>query len=411
LTTNDGRDKLSILASIAWHDVRYFLELLRDLHSQLGSETTPWGLLEIIATLTTPFGFGNILPVISNIYRPPFPTYNCYFLKLRILLMLMYGIKEHQVNYGVPFDKILNFARLYGYQRRWVERAIEEMVQSRFLECLEIPSEREYRKDYRLHKSHTFRRSPLAVVLVQTIVSQPIYLSITGNDLPYHKPSVFETYKTALKEILDTLDESKLERDAIDLLTNGNMLVQTVSQYLLDIFKEEQAPQNLLSYIPELGTTERRLEEIINVLKTYAGKINNSESLSDGRPSPLFDMEIFEAQQSLIKELPIPPNLNEVKIGNSSLGVLVLWAMVALKKVGRNTVTGAEITEVINKFLVDDYHQKQAASVLRSLRQPTLQSQDWLITRPGPKYSLSDEWERYWIKLFNETVPEVKSVG
>jgi hypothetical protein len=75
---------------------------------------------------------------------------------------------------------------LYGYQENWTKRAIAEMVQERLLECLEAPAEEDYTKHYTPAINNSFRPSPLSIVMLEKLVTVPIYLSLIGNNLPFH---------------------------------------------------------------------------------------------------------------------------------------------------------------------------------------------------------------------------------
>ena len=90
---NAGRQILGLIASIAWHNVRVFLELLGRIHMQLGNSKEVWKESEVIAALLTSSSSANYLPEIPNLYRPPYPNYQCYFLKVRVILLLSSGIK------------------------------------------------------------------------------------------------------------------------------------------------------------------------------------------------------------------------------------------------------------------------------------------------------------------------------
>ena len=78
-------------------------------------------------------GFDGSSPVVPNIYKPPYPNYQCYFLKVRVLALLLYGIKGREQNRGVKLERIASFLRLYGYQSNWIYRGIEELVRDRLI--------------------------------------------------------------------------------------------------------------------------------------------------------------------------------------------------------------------------------------------------------------------------------------
>ena len=422
LTSDTGRDILSLLAAISWHDVRYFLDTLRRLHSQLGTSPDSWSVTDVVAALMTASDVDRSSAVLSNIYRPSYPNYQCYFLKIRVLLMLIYSLKSGELRRGVTLQKILAFTRLYGYQTRWAERAVEELVRERYLECLEAPSASDYTKNYRLSESHSFRASPLAVVLVQRIVDHPIYLCLIGNDLPFYKTKAFERYKETLSSVIETLDDYQLERDALDLITD-TYLGKVVALYLSQSFDIEQPPIGFIKNLPEVSTAERQLQQIIEKLKIYGGSEEIPESgvspiqqslFSEnlGGQSSLFDQRDTQAIANLLARIPIPENITEVRIDRSEQGALIFWALVFLLVSGRPLSSGVEITDVINKFLVDDHHQKFPNNISRALRSPVLQSQQWLITSAKShsrykQFGLVKDWQKYWERFFNEPAPQI----
>jgi len=142
-------------------------------------------------------------------------------------------------------QRLFTFARLYGYQERWTRNAVEELIKERFLECLETPSTSDYTKNYKLSEAHTFRASPLSVLLVKNIVNHPIYLSFIGSELPFHKATAFESYREILKTLLETLDNAQFERVAVDLVADTD-LSKIVAKYLYQAFSEEQPSENWL---------------------------------------------------------------------------------------------------------------------------------------------------------------------
>ena len=51
VNSTSGRQILALLASAAWHDVRYFFRLLGGVHSLLGNDDRPWKATEVICAL------------------------------------------------------------------------------------------------------------------------------------------------------------------------------------------------------------------------------------------------------------------------------------------------------------------------------------------------------------------------
>ena len=73
---------------------------------------------------------------------------------------MRHGQLQHETRHGTTLGSIIRVLRQYGYQERWIRRALQELVQQRFLECLEAPVEEEFTKNYKLNDAHTFRPSP-----------------------------------------------------------------------------------------------------------------------------------------------------------------------------------------------------------------------------------------------------------
>lgn len=411
LLSETGREVLSLLAAVAWHDVRYFLRLLQRAHTMLGSRDEPWTTPELIATLMTPADVASKPSVLSNIYRPSYATYPCYFLKIRILLILFYGMPHHQTRYGISLSRILRLVRSYGYRARWAQRAIEEMVRERILECVEAPAEEEYTKEYKLSDRHTFRPSPMAALMIEKIAFEGIYLCLIGNDLPFHKQVAFKRYQAALENVSELLDDRQLERAAVDLVTE-TQLGRIVAQYLVESFANEKPAPNLKRTIPEIASAEEQLSHIIDRLGEF-GKVSivSNEVQEESVPQlPLFDFDTYQKTHRLYDKLPIPENITKVRIGRSTLGPLIFWALVVSSKRGHSHISAREATELINNYLVDDHNQKHESSILRALSSKTLQAQEWLRTEVDPKsgrkfFGLKGDWRTHWESIFDETAP------
>jgi hypothetical protein len=412
IDSSTGRKILGLLASVAWHDVRAFLRLLRTIHVQLGNTNVTWTLSDALAVLMTPSDLDGTSPAIPNIFAVfAYPNYNCYFLKLRILLFLNYGLKPHQVQSGTSLDRILRLTRLYGYRRRWTEVAIEELVQNRLLECLEIPAEEDFTKDYSVEPAHTFRRSALGLISLEEILTEPVYLSLIGNNLPFHKPHAFEGYTRALETLVTALNEGKLQHEAVELLSDDRTLAKIVARYLVGAYEAETPAPNIKMYSPEISMTEQRLEEIVLRLRDI-GEIRFFTEESHPRwvkqpvQQTLFDENQSTSEPDPLLTMPRPRNLQSARVGKSTTGPLIFWALVTLReKLGTEFATGSQITTIINSYLVDEHDQKEPTNVSRALRGVTLASQKWLISEHGPLYGVVPNWEPFWEEIFGEPAP------
>lgn len=436
---NSGRSILGLLASVAWHNVRYFLEVLRRIHIQLGENKNPWTETEVIAALLTTNTADKTLPIIPNIYRPPYPNYQCYFLKLRVLLLLINGSKSNNLRQGARLPKLLSFSRLYGYQTDWTTRAIEELVQERLLECLEAPLASDYTKDYKLDKSHSFRVSPLSVVMADRIIYEMVYLSLIGHNLPFYDLGLFEKYKGIFDAVSATLDDGQLERDAIDLFLETE-LGKLVSSYLLEMAEHEKPSNPSLLNAPEISAVESSLESIICHMKVCLPNLHSvhnsplikglehqgslfdnyykpQDILSEG-PSPEGDLtdvktlgeNIFLVNVETAKKVPIPESISDMKISKSEQAPLIFWALAALKAADRSWSSGTEVTEVINLYLVDDHNKKFPNNISRALRSTALTTQCWLAVDDSLKrkrFGLAKDWKNSWVTIFEEPAPDI----
>ena len=220
LTSSRGREILALLGSVAWHNVRLFLEILKQIHTLLGSGDSNWNRSEIIAALMSPLDRGR--PYLGNLYLPSYPAYQNYFLKIRTILLMQYGQLQHETRHGTNLISIVRVLRQYGYQERWIRKSVQELVQQRFLECLEAPVEEEYTKNYQIDNEHSFRPSPLAYVCTDFIITDQNYIALAGNNLPFHQEYSFKKYEKVLKSFSDALMNEGLTRTAIELLNETN---------------------------------------------------------------------------------------------------------------------------------------------------------------------------------------------
>ncbi|MGD1862348.1 MAG: hypothetical protein ACFB0E_20570 [Leptolyngbyaceae cyanobacterium] len=484
LDSKTGRDILSILSSVSWHNVRDFLDILGRVHSQLGKNGEPWDESEVISTLMILNDY-DLAPAIPNIFRPAYRNFQSYFLKIRITLMLLYGIKPGESRSGVKFYRLANFCRLYGYQTLWIKESIQELVQDRLLECLEAPISQDFTKTYRLNDNHTFRISPLATVLLKKLIFRPIYLCLIGNELPFYDNEKYNHYCVEFKRLIDSLDFQKLERSAIDLLLNSTEISDIVSSYLVEMYDLEQPANRQILNLTEISSTENKLGEIIDFYANYRssyilGCKSNATDLSNstvevshstktsikkntkskkkvnkvGTSNGIEQLELpffgerhnsnpenvqsgshitekisglsiiksetvridndFDKHDREYKEfdsrLPIPEDIDTLKIDNSEYIPLIFWTLVYLKEKGECENNGVKITNIMNEFLLGERDKKWPNNVSRALRSKKLMSQDWLkiIEKPTSNlFGIKDNWKSYWRKYFGDEPPKL----
>jgi len=428
LTTATADQSINLLSAVSWHNVRYFLDLLRDLHLALGSEPEAWSVTCMISALLSVNNVSGGQSVLPNFYYPVFPSYPCYFLKLRITLKLLYGRHSSESRRGTTLKAILNFTRMYAYHERWTRLALREMVRERLLECMEIPAEADFTKNYELEESHSFRPSPLAVVMVNQVCFENIYISMIGRDLPFHKSSTFERFIGAVQDVIAMLSEESLNKDGVDLLSETEA-DRIVARYLVESFEEEKPIGNVSMHFPEVATTEAKLSEIIIHLRKVAGmtgSIQLPENVSKTSSKvqqektefqlslSLFDDQDVESlkQRQELNSIKVPYELSDVQTVLRGLAPKIFWALVELRARGKEQVTGSEIAEIINQYLVDDINKVEPTNISKALRGKALQSQDWLhtehIASRKKLYGLSDTWHSYWGQTFKEAPPALE---
>lgn len=382
------------------------------------------------------------LPTIPNVYKPPYSNYQCYFLKVRLLTFLLYGIKDREQRRGVKLARITGFLRLYGYQTQWIYRSVEELVRDRLLESLEAPLESDYTKNYELRQQHSFRISPLSVTLFEQVLDKPIYLALVGYDIPFFNYDLFKLYQKEFESIASILDERQIEEAAIDLLIETN-LANLVAAYLYEMLKIEQISNKTLLTSPEVESVERKLTVLANSFKSYkvpeelalerqkellSVKENDSrrkeiqKSLFDGNNGAQKDeisendkqgkREEYLVPREAVAKINIPKNILSMDISRSQQAPLIFWSLVALRASGYQYNSGVEITKVINTYLVGDHQKKFPNNISRALRQPALVSQPWLDIAhkyQGNRnfFGLTDNWPIYWREYFQEDAPKI----
>lgn len=433
LTSQESSKILSSIAAIAWHNVRYFLRSLKRLHSLLGSSEI-WSLSEMSAALMVPTNPVENQPALSNLYLPPFKEYKCFFVKTRILLMLIYAKQHMEAQRGVGLKAILNLTRMYRYQDKWARRAVQDMVKQRLLECIQVPSEASYTKSYELQEEHSFRASPLAVILLEQLQFDYTYLCMLGNDLPFQQTSALQDFINSVKDVIDLLIEANL-RDGIKLLAETDS-GRIVAQYLMTCIEEEKPLNKEAFKLPEVSIVEKKLEVIKENILRVAGIHNDNKTQSDenkptkrrtkGQANTYKDnqlnllelAETFQSEEetstdSLIRKLiPIPNSMESIKNSNVRLEPMIFWALVEIRARGQDLTIASEVERVINQYLVDDHSKVEPTNIARKLRSKTMQGKLWLTThRTGiadkKLYGVSNDWAVHWKNIFNEEPPNL----
>lgn len=409
LESKEGDDRLSVLNAVSWHDVRLFLELLRRVHLVLGSQDSPWSFTDIIAVLTLATDTGMRSPLLPNVFRPPYPAFQCYFLKLRLIIWLCWG-NAALSRRAAPYASIVRFLGLYGYLPNWVRHALQELVRERLLECIEAPSAADFTRSYEVQIDHNFRISPLAVLIVERLAAESVYIGLSGNTLPFHNSVASKAYVSELRDLLEAQGGRNLETASISLLRD-TAAVGVVCRYLLAQLALEAAPENLAKHFFEMRTTETKLSSIADRLSKQA----NHEYIDIPTRIPGGQLALFEQGEGpsagVSESIPIPLGIGNAMLGRSQAAPLILWALVNLRYQGVEWADGAEITRVINGHLLDDHNKKEPNNISRALRSKVLQSQSWLAMRVVSArksvFSLREGWRECWLETFGELAPAV----
>jgi len=410
-----GAPMRELLAAVSWHDVRQFLMLVRRLHVTLGIEVAAWDFKAVLAALMAPGANPeHMVAVVPNIYEPPFPNYDCYFVKLRILALLHYALPPAERRRGKELPFILRVTRMYGYQERWTRKAVRDLVRERCLECIQAPAAAEYARSYELDDTHTFRVSPLAVLLLDSLASDGGYVALSGNGLSFHREDLLRKYVEVLQ---DTGVASGLTVETVGRLM-ASQAAQIVGAYLVDRLAMETPPNDVSRALPEAQMIGERIRALMATWsQPGATQQAQQQQPTDTPQLPLFGPPVpgerdeggRDAKPHLPGRATLSPSFREAassaKIEGSTLGPLIFAALALLKHDGMLPTTGAEITRTINTHLVDDHHRKEPTNVSRALRRPVLRRQPWLAvsvaTGSGaPRYSLTAGWEQEWERLF-----------
>jgi Cdc6-like AAA superfamily ATPase len=403
LNSSSGSAAIDLLSAVAWHNIRYFFVVMREIHQLLSNEEDFWTITEIITALLAPV---NGKPTLPNLYYPVAESYATHFLKIRILMRLIYGRHHSDLKRGTSFAAINNFTIKYCYLESWTKTAIKDMVRERLLECLEIPTESDYTKDYEFDNAHTFRVSPLAIVLLKEIYVHPIYLLFSGINTPFHKSSSFENLINATTAIFSILcTEESINKSSIELLleSGGD---KVFSSYLAEIFLDEMPIGNPEAYYSEINNAEEKVKELIVQLRKLAGIDISSINPSKNKPKKAIDgqmtlelsIEFMAPNNNILEIKPMHESFQDVHIYTRELEPKIYWAMVQLRKQGKEEVSGAEIAQMINQF-TDDLNRVESSNISKALRGKNMNSKVWLRRNQingKTRFRLSDNWRIYW---------------
>ncbi|MGK4470884.1 P-loop NTPase fold protein [Yersinia enterocolitica] len=421
--SQEGNSILEILSSVSWHNIREFYQLVRRVHYRLGSKLS-WSKSDVISALMSSID-NEEKNYIPNVFLPYQNVNQCYFLKLRILSFLNDAILQGEMSKGISLERILRFSSLYGYRKSWIVKAVEESVQGRTIECIEIPSDSDLNIYYVAQSSHSFRISPLGVSLVLDICHTPTYISLSSSDLPFHEKKPYTEIKDIYDDVMSSiqyLDDSNSSKRSVDYIVDSD-IPKVMSQYLIAEYHKEKLSLNILKNQTEVNLTEKRISKFISSITNLNNNFEN-ESIKTNVKSNQYTLpfitENTNVNNSIImreKEIPsefIPLTLDQaIKNSESEYIPLIFVALLIRAFMGFEASIGIDITNIINDHLVDEDNKKFTNNVSRALRSKRLASQEWLLIRADlhkkfKKFSLNNNWENYWIEIFNELPPDVK---
>lgn len=418
LVSRTAQESIQLLAAVAWHDVRAFLQSLRRLHRSLGSDGG-WLASDLIGAMLADSNRLPSTPLLPNLFVPPYPSFACFFLKFRIVARLLYAPGDEATRRGLSQDQILRTTRLYGYHDRWARRALEEMVRERLLECMEAPAAVDYTNTYQLSSQDSFRASPLAVVLVESLLQNPGYLAIIGNDLPFHDRNTHHDYVRRVRDGLGSDVPTELKLGTVEQLVAAGV-GRAVAEYLALRLVSETPPGNMRQAFPEVGAAENRIGILTAAWAEAAGDGGRDTSPRPSKARPIdAQLDLLEVLHNVAPPevgapLAIPPNLSRARLEGSHLAALILWALVAFDALGKVGVTGVAIARILNDLALSEHEKKESTNISRALRSPVLRSQSWLVVAGKTRrfrYSLGDGWKEAWVQAFSQAPPKRNPPG
>lgn len=415
LISSDGHNILETLTSISWHNIRYFYELLKRVHKQLGSTNGIWENREVIAALMASTETGES-PVLPNIFIPTPSASQSYFIKIRFIAYLS-TLKSGEITNGVPLSRITDFLKMYGYQKIWIHSCVEESVKQKLVECLEIPSEDESIKKFTVKLEGTYRLSPLGLLYLNQIVRNGTYRSLIAVDLPIHYLTKFEEFRKEYNEINSYMSDSQeylLFKEGLDIILSSNLCSLTEAYLQQELVTERVLSESFLKD-PELQLTERKIAEVfVSKGATSLTKSPNPVSKSKPQGAQLkmdFDNEvqIFTEENNFdhtdfVNALNF--NFDTCKYQGTEFIPLIFCALRLKLIEGIDFCNGAEITKTINEYLVEDGNGKFPNNVSRALRSPKLKGQSWIqikasLHSKNKMFGLNEKWQAEWDNIFN----------
>lgn len=394
----------NLLAATAWHNVREFFSLVHRTHTIIGCEEKPWSASEVLAALSIEMGHDPNRGHLPNIFEPPESASRAYLFRSRVLALLIRGVRSNEARHGVEFKRLDTLLSTSGYSEREIRVGVRNMVRDRLLECVDVPSEMDFTAHYDVSPDHSYRASPLGVVILKSVLSAPAYIGAVGYSVPIHSDEELTLIMNGYESLLSLAGEAPLDRHVLSLLADDSVY-RPVAQYLLDAVSSEQIVSDAIS--PAVQNVERYIEEHVmlplrDLLSPNESALPVTRSVARETNQPVAQLGIFDRPINVVEtRLQVPFGIENMRIGTSKYAPKIFWALHMLLLQGRSYVTGSEIAQVINQHLVED--ELAPPNVSRALRGEELLKQPWLsVSYIGkrPRFSLSNGWELHWRKVF-----------
>lgn len=408
LTSPWANRSRNILAAASWHNVRQFFSLLRRTHSVIGTDSDTWKFSEVVAALGVRMSEESQPLALTNFFLPPESNTRAHFLRGRVLTWLLRGVREHEARRGVPFQRLYQMLTSIGYGDRTVRLGLQHMVRDRLLECVNVPAEVDFTIGYEIKSEHSFRASPLGVVMLKTVLFEQSYLALSGFELLIQSEEHFSKIVDAMKEVHSMLSDSNLDRHSLSLL-GDTTIHEKIACYLCDAMQYERLLGS--NYDAEIEAAEDFFEsqvilKLSNICPCVPLRLEEDQvGVPIQSQTSLFDLSRGEKKIAIA----VPDGIGDAQVGQSAYGPKILWALVWLKANGVFWAQSYQITDVINRHIVE--REVSSTNVARALRGPTLRNKGWLEVTDDrrPKYGLGSAWQDSWRELFGSEPPEEAS--
>ncbi|NMH66175.1 ATP-binding protein [Shewanella salipaludis] len=220
-----------------------------------------------------------------------------------------------------------------------------------------------------------------------------------------------------------------------DLRLMAPKIEEKDNSVLVSIFHQPLAsPEELvLEYLKEHDEITNKIARDLTGIKSENGMKNvflklKSRSIIEPTPGKKGSLSSWrKTQENIIEKYKVingrltnvdnainsikPDELESYKVSNTEYIPLIFIGLVIRAILGYSESTGAELTFVINRYLVDEHNQKFANNVSRALRNEKIMIQEWISYKTlnslsnKKSFSLSEGWDSHWVTIFNTEIP------